>query len=243
MNNNKGLGAVEILMIIGIVLIFIILLTATSTAGVEADGKQYESIVEKIDEYAASTTETTTEIHEEPDKVYISANYGPEAGVVKEISLDRTEEKTEEETTEVSPEFEQLVIESFEKEPEVELPANIYNLTMDEQYLLASLAMCEAGNQDTEGKALVILTVLNRVADPRFPNTIHDVVFQPGQFTPAENGALSCTVADDDCWGALDLVNVEGWDESQGCTYFCATYIDFWWADYLFTHGGHNFYR
>ena len=27
--------------------------------------------------------------------------------------------------------------------------------------------------------------VLNRVADPRFPNTIYEVIFQKGQFPPA----------------------------------------------------------
>jgi N-acetylmuramoyl-L-alanine amidase len=57
--------------------------------------------------------------------------------------------------------------------------------------LLACLVEAEAGNQDLTGKRLVVDVVLNRVADSRFPNTIAEVIFQPGQFGPVSNGALA----------------------------------------------------
>jgi N-acetylmuramoyl-L-alanine amidase len=57
--------------------------------------------------------------------------------------------------------------------------------------LLACLVEAEAGNQDLTGKRLVVDVVLNRVADPRFPDTIAEVIFQPGQFGPVSNGALA----------------------------------------------------
>ena len=208
-----------------------------SQKNVEAEG--YESLLTKID--AKVEKDITTEEKEEPEFVYMSANYGPEAGVVKEISLKGIDE---EETTEVSPEFEQLVIEKMQEEPQYTPPANLYNLSLEDQYLLTALAWCEAGTEDVEGKALVINVVLNRVADPRFPNTVHDVVYQPGQFTPAMTGQISMVAGDSECWGALDMVNMEGWDESSGAIYFCATYCDFsGWADFLFQHGGHKFYK
>jgi hypothetical protein len=57
--------------------------------------------------------------------------------------------------------------------------------------LLACLVEAEAGNQDFTGKRLVADVVLNRVADPDFPDTIPGVIYQPGQFSPVTNGALA----------------------------------------------------
>ena len=31
---------------------------------------------------------------------------------------------------------------------------------------------------------------MNRVADPRFPETIAEVIYQPGQFTPVKHGKV-----------------------------------------------------
>ena len=53
----------------------------------------------------------------------------------------------------------------------------------DDAYRLAKIAMAEAESEDTEGKALVMLVVLNRVWDDEFPDTIEEVIFQKGQFT------------------------------------------------------------
>lgn len=57
--------------------------------------------------------------------------------------------------------------------------------------LLYALVQAEAGNQGLDGCRLVADVVLNRVADPQFPNTIEDVIYAPGQFSVVHNGALS----------------------------------------------------
>ena len=44
-----------------------------------------------------------------------------------------------------------------------------------------------------EGKIAVGNVVLNRVNDPRFPNTVYGVVFQRNQFTPAMTGTINRT--------------------------------------------------
>lgn len=49
--------------------------------------------------------------------------------------------------------------------------------------LLALTAITEAEGESEEGKRLVIDTVLNRVDDKHFPNTIRDVIFQKYQFS------------------------------------------------------------
>lgn len=53
----------------------------------------------------------------------------------------------------------------------------------DDMALLAQLAEAEAGNQDEYGMRLVCDVVLNRVKSPEFPDTIEEVIYQPGQFS------------------------------------------------------------
>lgn len=116
----------------------------------------------------------------------------------------------------------------------------------EESYLLVKIAMAEAESEDTEGKALVMLVVLNRVWSDKFPNSIEEVIMQDGQFSPVkEGGRYWTTEPDDDCWEALNLVMIEKWDESEGALYFESPSSSTWHRDnlkYLFTHGGHDFY-
>lgn len=65
-----------------------------------------------------------------------------------------------------------------------ELAEEIY---YDDLSLLAQIVWCEAGNQDLYGKELVADVVLNRLDDPNFPDTISEVIFQPGQFHTADD--------------------------------------------------------
>lgn len=76
-----------------------------------------------------------------------------------------------------------LAIEDSEEQIEEE----IY---LGELELLAQLVEAEAGNQDFEGKCLVVDCVLNRVESPEFPDTISEVIFQDGQFSVVSNGAF-----------------------------------------------------
>lgn len=85
---------------------------------------------------------------------------------------------------------------------------------------LLKIAMAEAESESTETKAQVMRTVLNRVWSDDFPDTIDEVIFDKGEFTPVSNGRYSKVEPDDDCWHALYMVNIEGWDKSQGALYF-----------------------
>lgn len=115
----------------------------------------------------------------------------------------------------------------------------------DEAYLLAKIAMAEAEGEDTIGKALVILTVLNRVQSYKFPDTIEEVIFQDGEFTPIRNGRFDRVEPNEDCYAALDLIE-GGWDESQGALYFERTTTKSTWHSRnlkkLFKHGNATFY-
>lgn len=61
-------------------------------------------------------------------------------------------------------------------------------LTEDEKDMLATLVMAEAEGESELGKRLVIDTVLNRVDSLYFPETVHGVIYQSGQFTCIRNG-------------------------------------------------------
>lgn len=115
----------------------------------------------------------------------------------------------------------------------------------EESYLLAKIAMAEAEDQDIEGKALVICVVLNRVWSDRFPDNIYDVIYQPKQFSPVSNGRFDMVEPNEECLEALNMVMVDGWDESQGALYFESKSESTWHRDnlkFLFQHGAHLFY-
>lgn len=61
--------------------------------------------------------------------------------------------------------------------------------------LLAALIFCEAGNQPYAGKVAVGAVVMNRVESGRFPNSIREVIYQRGQFTPAMTGKLERVIS------------------------------------------------
>ena len=59
-----------------------------------------------------------------------------------------------------------------------------------EKELLASLIFCEAGNQPYEGQIAVGAVVLKRVKSSVYPNSVSEVIYQSGQFSPAMSGWL-----------------------------------------------------
>ena len=75
---------------------------------------------------------------------------------------------------------------------EVEDEAPVVSVGSSELDLLAALVWAEAGDQPIpEGLCYVCDVVLNRVDSPAWPNTIEGVIYQPGQFSVVNNGALS----------------------------------------------------
>lgn len=67
--------------------------------------------------------------------------------------------------------------------------------------LLAKVIYAEAGSDflSDEWKMCVGEVVLNRVASPEFPNTIPDVVYQPGQYHGARSGYIASLIPSERC--------------------------------------------
>lgn len=65
--------------------------------------------------------------------------------------------------------------------------------TDEDLYYLAKIVTVESGNQSAEMALAIANTVLNRVKDDRFPNTVKDVIFQIDryvQFPPAHKASF-----------------------------------------------------
>ena len=67
--------------------------------------------------------------------------------------------------------------------------------TAEDLELLAALIHCEARGESYTGQVAVGNVVLNRIASPRFPNTLREVIYAAGQFSPVSNGRLKKVLA------------------------------------------------
>lgn len=66
---------------------------------------------------------------------------------------------------------------------------NTITLLYPEAQQLMRIASAEAQDQGVTGKFLVMQVVWNRVQSPHYPDTVWDVISQPGQFEPITNGS------------------------------------------------------
>lgn len=86
-------------------------------------------------------------------------------------------------------------------------------------WLLAELIMGEAAGEPFIGKVAVAAVVLNRTRNPRFPNTIAGVIFEPGAFESVTNGQMWALPPTPDAIRAAELA-LAGWDPTYGALYF-----------------------
>jgi N-acetylmuramoyl-L-alanine amidase len=112
-------------------------------------------------------------------------------------------------------------------------------------YWLSRIIYAEANGQPFDGMIGVGNVVLNRVNSARFPNTVEAVVFEPGQFTPVDNGSIYNEPSDDAILAAqmcLDGVNTVG----NSLFFLNPSIADASWFNsslsYVTTIGGHAFY-
>ena len=61
--------------------------------------------------------------------------------------------------------------------------------------LMAAIIECEAGGESYEGKVGVGAVIMNRIRSSKFPNTLSEVIYQRGQFTPAASGKLASVLS------------------------------------------------
>lgn len=113
----------------------------------------------------------------------------------------------------------------------------------DDLYWLSHIIYAESGNQPLSGKIAVGNVVMNRVASPKFPNSVSEVIFQPNQFSPASSGSLqrdpnweSVVAAKLVLDGAVVLDNALFFNRAGLVCYASQN------RPYVATIGGHSFY-
>lgn len=132
-----------------------------------------------------------------------------------------------------------------------EEPAETPRMTLDNQEYetLLRIVEAEAGCEDDTGKLIVANVILNRVDSDRFPDTVHDVVYQKvggnAQFSPTANGSIDTVSVSSSTIDAVERA-LAGEDESNGALFFRAVYCKSGWFDRQLTrvveHGNHIFY-
>lgn len=88
--------------------------------------------------------------------------------------------------------------------------------------MLAALIECEAGGESYTGKVAVGAVVLNRVRSGSFPNSISEVIYQSGQFSPVSSGKFQNVLsrgARSDCYEAASAA-LAGENPVGNCLYF-----------------------
>lgn len=94
-------------------------------------------------------------------------------------------------------------------------------VTEGDQALMAAIIECEAGGESYEGKIAVGSVVMNRVASSHFPNSVVEVIYQSGQFSPVASGRFATVLgrgASAECQQAA--ADVLGGSRNVNCLYF-----------------------
>ena len=105
----------------------------------------------------------------------------------------------------------------------------------------------EARGEPYEGQVAVGAVILNRVKDPKFPNTIAGVIYQSGAFTAVADGQINVPIEEGATVvkAARDALN--GWDPTDGAIYYfnpaTATNKWIWSRPLIKTIGKHRFCR
>ncbi len=91
-------------------------------------------------------------------------------------------------------------------------------LSRNETYLLAKLINGEARGESYQGQVAVGAVVLNRIGNPKFPNTLAGVIYEPLAFTAAVNGQMNQQPSAIALKAAREAAN--GSDPSGGAIYY-----------------------
>ena len=109
--------------------------------------------------------------------------------------------------------------------------------------LLSHLVYGEARGEPYVGMVAVAATVMNRVSDSRFPNSVAGVIYQSGAYTCVSDGQINLQYDNNAKKAAQDAIN--GWDPTYGCIYYfnpnTATSKWIWSRPQVLTIGKHIF--
>lgn len=98
-----------------------------------------------------------------------------------------------------------------------------YYASPDEVMLLKRVCMAEGGNTEKiDGLVAIFSVARNRVLDPRFPNTITEVVYQTNQFQTVTEGTIWKYEINDNVEEAWDSFLEGGYEDYPNICFFTA---------------------
>ena len=133
----------------------------------------------------------------EEDGDWVSINYEGETGYVAaeyvkvEFDLDTAESGEAIQAREAAEKEAARAQAAAEREATRKQQKEAVLTSASELNILAALVQCEAGGESYEGQLAVASVVMNRVRCGAYPNTITDVIYASGQFSPANSTKMS----------------------------------------------------
>jgi len=133
-------------------------------------------------------------------------------------------------------------------------PGFVIDVCQKDIDILMKIVEAEAGGEDRKGKLLVANVVINRVKNSKFPDTVEEVVYQRDehvtQFSPVSDGRINTVAVSEETRNVVYSA-LKGEDISKGALFFMArkhaTPANVEWFDknlsFLFSHGGHDFFK
>lgn len=118
----------------------------------------------------------------------------------------------------------------------------VKNSTSHSVELLQMVSLAEGQNEGEEQVAFIMQTIINRVRDENFPNTIEEVISQDGQFSTYMNGSYYNYPPNEISEKALSLLYTM---ENKGQTFFCNENYSSWHDEclkYSFDYKSHIYY-
>lgn len=124
-----------------------------------------------------------------------------------------------------------------------------FAITEDDYQVLLKIVEAESGGEDIKGRMLVANVIMNRMEIGFGGDTISEVVFDKGQFSPVTSGRIFKVTPSEKTIEAVERV-LAGEDYSKGALYFMcrelASERGIRWFDnnlrFLFKHGCHEFF-
>lgn len=183
-------------------------------------------IMKRLEEGDTLVVDTAAEVEDgwvavkyKDDTCYVSAEYvSVSLDIGTGLTMEQIEEirRAEEEAKAAAEAARQAA--AAQQAAEAAAAANVDDLT-----LLAAIIYCEAGAEPYETQLAVGAVIVNRVQSVGYPNTLHDVIYQRGQFGPARSGKLARVIsqgkASSSCYQAAQEA-LNGADNTGGCLYF-----------------------
>lgn len=184
-------------------------------------------------DFSVSTSDFDTQAEYKP---------APKTKSLKTAEIERegiTEETTAETETTETIEETTIIEEETTNYPKLAGNAATYEPAFS-QLDIELMALCvyhEARGECYEGQVAVAEVIINRVLSPNFPNTVADVIYQPGQFACASylHNAIPTETQYSAVW---DAINAEGVLLNSKCVYFS---IGTSCGSYYTTIGNHTF--